>query len=369
MKITKIVLTGGPCAGKSTARNHIKQTFEKLGYGVMFVSETATDLITGGLSPWTMRTVKEFQEYQVRLQIDKEDMFMLAAQNLHKDKVLVVCDRGVMDTKAFITAFEWENLLKEHGYTEEQIFGRYDAVFHLVTAAKGAPEFYTLANNSARTETVEQAKLSDERTLNAWTGHPHLRVIDNSADFETKMHRLVTEITSFLGEPEPYEIERKFLIKMPDVTALDAMPNCTKVEMLQTYLMSDPNEEVRVRQRGKDGSYTFFKTVKKNITEVKRIENEVQISQDEYVKLLMQADLSKHQIRKTRYCIMYRNQYFELDIYPFWNTRAVIEIELNDENAKVDFPPFVEVLKEVTYDQRFRNSSLATDERLKNMFE
>ena len=362
MKITKIVLTGGPCAGKSTARTHIKQTFEKLGYGVMFINETATDLITGGLAPWTMETVKEFQAYQLKLQLTKEDMFELAAKSLGKENVLIVCDRGALDTKTFISKEDWQSLLQSMKLDEMKLLHRYDAVFHLVTAAKGAKEFYTLANNSARTETVEQAIASDERLLDAWTGHPHLRVIDNSTDFESKMHRLIAEISAFLGEPEPFEIERKFLINMPDIAYLESLPNCTKVNILQTYLMSNPDEEVRVRQRGADGSYAFFKTTKRNITAVKRIENEEQISQDEYVRLLMQADLTKHQIRKTRYCLTYENQYFEIDVYPFWESTAIIEIELNDEHAEITFPPFIRIIREVTDDPRYKNSSLASSQ-------
>ena len=45
----------------------------------------------------------------------------------------------------------------------------------------------------------------------AWTGHSHLRIIDNSLGFEEKMKHLIAEIANFLGEPD-YEIERKFLI-------------------------------------------------------------------------------------------------------------------------------------------------------------
>lgn len=42
----------------------------------------------------------------------------------------------------------------------------------MVTAADGAPEFYTTANNEARYESVEEAKELDKRLINAWVGHP-----------------------------------------------------------------------------------------------------------------------------------------------------------------------------------------------------
>ena len=110
---------------------------------------------------------------------------------------------------------------------------------------KRAVEFYTTANNEARKEDPALAAALDDAAINAWTGHPHFRVIDNSTDFEKKMHRLVTEIASYLGEPEPFEIERKFLIKPPDLELLNRMLNCQEVEILQTYLKSDGNTKRR----------------------------------------------------------------------------------------------------------------------------
>ena len=100
----------------------------------------------------------------------------------------------------------------------------------------------------------------DDKLIAAWTGHPHLRIIDNSVDFEGKMKHLIAEIASFLGEPEPYEIERKFLIEYPDIKLLESMPNCRKVEIIQTYLKSENDEEVRIRQRGA-GAMPFIPSV------------------------------------------------------------------------------------------------------------
>ena len=70
-------------------------------------------------------------------------------------------------------------------------------------------------NNAARRESPEEARQKDSETINAWTGHPHLRVIDNSTDFSGKIKRVTEEVFSLLGEPIPTEIERKFLIKKP----------------------------------------------------------------------------------------------------------------------------------------------------------
>jgi CYTH domain-containing protein len=169
----------------------------------------------------------------------------------------------------------------------------------------------------------------------------------------------VAEIASFLGEPEPYEIERKYLIEYPDIKWLESNTHCQRVEIIQTYLNSAAGEEVRVRQRGVNGNYIYFQTIKRKISDVKRVEIERRLSQEEYLKLLMEADTTRRQIRKTRYCLTYENQYFEIDVYPFWTDQAIMEIELSNENDEIRFPKHIKVIKEVTDDDSYKNASLA----------
>ena len=155
------------------------------------------------------------------------------------------------------------------------------------------------------------------------------------------------------------EIERKFLIEYPDIKALESNANCHRVEILQTYLKCAEGEEMRVRQRGVNGEYTYTLTTKKKVSDIKRIEKEKRIDEKEYLSLLMNADPSRKQIRKVRYCLVNKNQYFEIDIYPEWKDKAILEIELNDEDEKITFPKFVKVIKEVTSDPEYFNYALA----------
>ena len=359
IKITKIVLTGGPCAGKTTALSWINNYFTNRGYSVLFVPETATELITNGVAPWTCNDSYNFQLVQMKMQKCKEQLYEAAAKTMNNEKVLIVCDRGMLDAKAYIKDVEFKRALKELNTTEIKERDSYDAVFHLSTAAKGCEAAYTLSNNTARTETPEQARILDDKVISAWTGHPHFRIIDNSTDFEHKLERLLKEITSFMGEPEPYEIERKYLIYFPDLKELDNMPNCTKVDIIQTYLKSIDGTERRVRARGVNGDFMYTITEKKKISDIKRIEIEKRITQDEYIKYLMEADYNLHPIHKTRYCLSENNQYFEIDIYPEWDKQAIMEIELSSEEDKISIPSFIKVIKEVTDDNNYSNYSMA----------
>lgn len=359
IKVSKIVLTGGPCAGKTTALNWINNYFSKKDYKVLNVSETATELISNGVAPWTCGTNYDYQTFQIKLQKIKEQIFEDAAKTMKSDKILIVCDRGILDNKAYMKKVEFKRILEEMGTNEVKERDSYDAVFHLVSAAKGKESVYTLDNNCARKESVEEARELDDKIISSWTGHPHFRIIDNSTDFEEKLERLIKEIALFLGEPEPFEIERKFLIYYPDVKKLEEMPNCTKVNIVQTYLKSNDGTERRIRARGIDGSYLYYLTEKKRISNLKRVEVERKLSQDEYFSLLMEADNMLHAIRKTRYCLSENNQYFEIDIYPEWDNQAIMEIELNSEDEKVKIPDFIKVIKEVTDDETYKNYNMS----------
>ena len=359
MTIQKIVITGGPCGGKTTALSWIANNLPNKGYKVLFVPETATELIGGGLTPWGCGTNLDYQRCQMELQLTKERLFERGARTMPADKVLLVCDRGAMDNKAYMTDGEFNQLCEELNTSEVELRDRYDAVFHLVTAAKGAVEAYTFANNAARYENVEQAAALDDRIIAAWTGHPHLRVIDNATDFEDKLIRLLHEILTFLGEPKPLGIEHRFLIEYPDVNWLESLPNCRRVEIRETYLLSNPDEEVRIRQRGADGHYFYYETVNKLVDGLNRGDLERKLTQKEYLKRLADADPARRPIHKIRYCLVYKGQYYEIDLLPFWQDKALLEVALSDENAAVDLPQPLKVIREITDDPAYRNAELA----------
>lgn len=360
MTITKIVITGGPCAGKTTAMSWIQNAFTQKGYMVLFVDETATQLMTGG-AQWKYTTNNQEYQLQVtKLMLAKEQVFEDIAKTFAAEKVLIVCDRGALDNRAYMNDDEFRYVLDKLGTNEIELRDHYDAVYHLVTAAKGAEEYYTLANNAARYETAEEARRVDDGLIAAWTGHPHLRIIDNRFDFNGKMMALISEISAFLGEPRPMETRRKYLIAYPDEKELEGRPNCQSVDILQAYLRSEiPGEMIRIRQRGRDGNYLYYKTRKRITESGKRIETEERLSKNEYLELLMQADPEYRPIRKRRYCLSEKGLYYKIDLFPQWHDQALMEIELYDGEENVTIPEGIRVIREVTGEIEFTNPYLA----------
>lgn len=360
-QIWTFVLTGGPCSGKTTGLSTIVQELSSRGYYVLVVPETATELISNGIRPFgNSLELLDFQYVLLKKQLHKEQLYReVASQLIPAEKIVILHDRGIIDNKNYITNEQFQNLLSDFGMNEVEARDRYDAVFHLVTAADGAEEFYTLTNNAARTETPEEARQLDKIGIANWTGHPHLRIIDNSTNFEKKMKRLMKEVYACLGEPVPIEIERKYLVKYPSLEELSQHVSFTVVNIIQTYLTSSGNIERRVRQRGQDGNFSYYLTEKREINSLKRSEVEKKISEKEYLCSLMEMDTSLAPIIKKRICFVYNGQYFEMDLFNFSQDLALMEIELTNENSTVNLPDFIHVIKEVTDDPRYRNHSLA----------
>lgn len=357
-QIIKIALTGGPCAGKSTAVSFLKAELEHLGAEVLCLDETATSLMKSGRTPENMGSY-EFHSLLFKTQLEGERRLQALAEKSTAEKCVIICDRGLMDSRAYVSDAEFFDYAKKNGFTENQILCEYDAVFHLVTAANGAEEHYQTKNNEIRSEDIGKARELDQRLLSVWSGTLHLRVIDNSTEFDGKLSRLLKETLAVVGIPEPLEIERKFLIAYPDLNVLNSLPACKRVPLSQTYLTTPDEGRFRVRKRGEGDGAVYIKTVKKKISEIRRIETEERISEKEYESYISVKEYCQGTIAKDRYCIVWNNSYFELDVFPFWDKLALLEIELLDENQEFVLPDFVTVINEVTYDKRFRNKTLA----------
>lgn len=360
-QIHSFVLTGGPCGGKTSGLSIIEQELGNRGYYVLVVPETATELIPTGIRPFGNSLNNfDFQHVLLEKQLFKEKLYKDTANRyIPSNNIVILHDRGIIDNKTYMTPGEFQTLLYQFDMNEVSARDRYDAVFHLVTAANGAEEFYTLANNVSRTETPEQARELDRKGIANWTGHPHLRVIDNSTDFKKKMSRLMNEIYSSLGVPVPIEVERKYLVFRPDLDILSKYVDITTVDIVQSYLTSDNGKERRIRQRGQDGNFSYYITEKQETFGIERPEVERKISEKEYLCYLSQLDPSLKPIVKKRVCFVYKAQYFELDFFNFSTDYALMEIELTDKNSLVNLPSFINVLGEVTDDPRYRNHALA----------
>jgi len=153
---------------------------------------------------------------------------------------------------------------------------------------------------------------------------------------------------------------RKYLIDYPDISWLEGLENCKRIEIAQSYLVSTPEREVRVRSRTTRSGTTYSLTDKRLDHNRKHLETKRRISESEYRMLCEQTDPALREIKKTRYCLTYENQYFEIDVFPCWDDQALMQIELSDSDAEVIVPPELHVKREVTGDPAYRNAVIAS---------
>ena len=360
-EIKKIVLTGGPCAGKTTAMVRIIEHFTSLGFKVFTIPEIPTIFSQAGMNYLTDNKglFYEGEKATLELQLGFEDRFMRMAAECH-EPTIVVCDRGAMDISAYMQPEMWEEITAAVGTSTQELRQRYDAVLHLVSAADGAEQFYTTATNAVRYEQMNEeglrmARELDKKVIKAWTGHPHLRVINNHEDFNKKLNRVILEISHVLGLPQPIIEERKYIVEL-----IGEIPDCTESDIVQTYLVAEPGCEIRLRRRGWQGSFVNVHTTKKRTENNKVLETERQVSNSLYESLLQQADPYRQSIRKHRKSFIWKGQYFELDTYyePV-DHLMILETKGVADQESVKFPPFIRVIEDITGNKRYYNYKLA----------
>lgn len=364
--ITRIVLTGGPAAGKTTLISRILKEFKKEdGWRVIIIPETATELISGfGIKPFgDCVTMEDFQYFVISDQLHKEKLALAAAKLVPEDKVLIIYDRAVLDDKAYITDEQFKATLAHFGKTEEDVMQGYDAVLHLVSCAKGA-EFAYNFGNAARYESVEVAREKDDLTLRAWSRHPNLHIIDNSVDFDEKINRGIAAIYSLVGQSAPQGEKCKYLIELPDTAALAAKYGAAAMDMMQTYLTpTKPNVERRIRQQKNGTEYLYFYTEKRLGEDGRQWITERPISEKEYIAYLMESDMSLHSVRKTKLRLAYDSRRLEIDIYPFSDARAILFV-YGAGASEAALPPELIPIRDVTNDAAYKNRALAKAQTL-----
>lgn len=152
------------------------------------------------------------------------------------------------------------------------------------------------------------------------------------------------------------EIERKFLIQMPDIKKLNTV---RILNISQTYLSDGKNGSQRRVRKTVCGNKTFITYTEKNfLSPVVRREDERYISQNEYENLLKDAK-DTAVVEKTRVEFKHKNQLFEMDVYPFSKEYAILELELKKPEQKIDFPECISVIKEVSDKIEYSNASLS----------
>jgi predicted ATPase len=201
--VVRIVLTGGPCAGKSSSLTHLTEELKLEGFDVYVAPEMATLVFNCGFQwpddddPKRAAKILSFQTalFKLQLQLERSMTVMAAATGRPS---IIIFDRGLMDGKGYMEPEWWEQLLHDVAHvgrdvvllgrdvSEQYILQRYDGVIHMVTAAEGAAAFYKhgdvvddAGNQVFRREAPTEAIALDHKTRRCWQDHPRHIVVEN----------------------------------------------------------------------------------------------------------------------------------------------------------------------------------------------
>ncbi|CAM9517693.1 unnamed protein product [Sphacelaria rigidula] len=302
-----------------------------------------------------------FQWSLMQLQLQLEDSFERIARVFGQPSILL-CDRGLMDGSVYMPHQEWDRLVHANGMNELTLRDeRYDGIFHLVTAAIGAEEHYSLENNEARSEPIDLAKEVDTNTELAWLGHPRHMLFDNSTPFDTKIQRVTRAVSRLVGLPCSPRRASKFLLAQPPPPVAEFPVKTMVFEAEKVFLrrrgVEDGEEEshgeesvdasVRVssesflEKRGRHGLFvytimTFATYDDGSVCEVKR-----PLSAGQHERLKMdRADPSRPKVCQRRVAFIWERQMFELhtDVEPAY---GVSVLHRQSEGGELSLPPFL----------------------------
>ncbi|MFN8570885.1 MAG: ATP-binding protein [Gemmatimonadaceae bacterium] len=172
----RVVLTGGPGAGKTAVLELIRLFFCT---HVKTLPEAA-GIVFGGRFPRSdapeIRRAAQRAIYHVQRELE-------ATADVN-NTAIVLCDRGTVDGAAYWVGAD--DLFQSVGTSAEQELARYEAVIHLRTPM--APDAYG-QENPLRIESLEEAALIDQRIAACWSRHPRYLTVEATEDFLTKAAR------------------------------------------------------------------------------------------------------------------------------------------------------------------------------------
>lgn len=196
----RIVVTGGPGAGKTTAADLFRR---EIGERVVVVPEAATLLYSGGFPRVTEPTARRATQSAVyHLQRNLEDV-----QSARFPERILLCDRGTVDGAAYWPD-EPATFFAAMGTDHAAELARYDAVLFFESAAVGGISIE--GGNPIRNESLEEAVRLDHALRALWAPHPRFVVVRHDDSFFKKialglaaMESMVTDIFASLNQEGP----------------------------------------------------------------------------------------------------------------------------------------------------------------------
>lgn len=284
MSVKKIVLTGGPCAGKTKILEYLRKELGDAGYYVLVVSETASEYIKNNVLPNDDREhTLMFQDIILYTQYVKEQLTEKYADFIKgKNDVVILYDRAIMDSRAYFPQSDYDALLRKYDINEMEMIDKYDLVIDLISTATLKKECYRL--DDIRSEDIEKASRIDKLTSVAWLLHRNLKVIKPTDTLEEKAIKVLNYIYCLLNNCQQYEDVMVEIDREKSSFDVYHEDNAKKIDVKKIWLDNVNGNYIDYvitrRQYNNQVSFVFDK-INNGV-----LERSKHISAEEYLKLL-----------------------------------------------------------------------------------
>ena len=333
MDIFKIVFTGGPCAGKTTQINIIKEYLKKKGYKVICIGETATEIMTTEMDFKFVNSVVTFQTLMLKTQYFKESIVNDILKN-RNEKIIVLFDRGILDNKAYFdNSKDFDYIINNIDKSEIELLDSYDLVIDLLSLASCKPSGYTLVNNKIRTETIEEAIKLDEKTSNVWVGHKNLYLYNSNVSIEEESIYIIKKIEEVINN-RYYNEKKTFEINNTITDFMNYNDNNSRT--IEEEKITLDNGYIIYRRLYK-GSVSYLLEINKEEKNIRKM-----INFNDYMELINKyniLDVEKY----TSLNFVRNKQLFEIK---FYDDKTILEYEENKLNNDLIIPEEINVCKE-----------------------
>lgn len=339
MQIYKVVLTGGPCAGKTTILKEVNKYLKKENIPFVTIPETATELIINGITPNSMKAY-DFQKKVIKSQLNKEREAEDYLNNhfANQDKCVIIYDRGIYDNAAYLNAIDFQKLLFDTNLMGISILDSYDMILDLLSVAVCKKEAYNLSNE-ARSETIQEAAIIDNKTSNAWANHYNLKLLSSKNTVEEQTQTVINYINNLFDGVEN-QIKTKFLIDESN-SDLSIYNNIESLHVNEYYfdteLPKDYNFVISTKHKY-DSSYILEIYQEKNNQKV--IVYNKNINYNTFNYICQKYQIIK-KINKKEINFIDNQTFYKISIY---SDKAFIEIQNNTLSDEIIIPDNIKIL-------------------------
>lgn len=341
MKTIKIALTGGPRGGKTSIVNEMKKRYENSdNVNFMFIPETATELADNLVKPNEVSYPFNFQTSVFERQVFKEEEAKKILTYNSKDTNLILCDRGILDNKAYLqNQKEFDFLLSMYGRKELDLADEYDLVIHLMSSSINDELEYELESNKVRYEDRNAAAQLDEKTRNAWLINRNLIMVKPYNDFNDKINKVVRYIDDAIMDKKTNNYDYYRVDNIDSILSTLSDENSKKIEVNKVYLC---NTNIKLMKRTYKNFTSYF--IMDDNSRDKRIDH------NKYLELISKYGVN-HEISYTEVSFFDDINLCRLNIY---GDKAALMVD-----SKVSAPLNVDVLDKIDDIEEFTNKNSA----------